>query len=185
MINRCLFYMICISNYEANDEGNVTVITGIEDFVCPVCGCNNYEIHGTCHWKVRSAEGTKQYRLRVLRCTRCGKTHRELPAGIVPYKRLCAESLIGIAEADPLAQNKALNDDDFVDFETSTWRRIRRWLSWFLRYAQFIAESLRISGLQIPTVAPGKTLSEQLVYFVRLVVNSGNWQQHRSVLPGH
>lgn len=100
----------------------------------------------------------------------------------MPYKRLCAESLVEIAEADPFAQTEALNDDDFLDYEISTWRRIRRWLSWFLQYAQFIAEGLRSEGLQIPTEAPGKTMSEQLVYFVRLVVNSGNWQQHRSVL---
>jgi len=100
----------------------------------------------------------------------------------VPYKRLCAESLVEIAEADPFAQTEALNDDDFLDYEISTWRRIRRWLSWFLQYAQFIAEGLRCEGLQIPTEALGKTMSEQLVYFVRLVVNSGNWLQHRSVL---
>ena len=177
--------MISISKYTTCFEDNLTVITGTEDFVCPICGCNDYEIHGTCHRKVRSTEGIKLFRLRVLRCSHCGKTHRELPAGIVPYKRLCAESLVGIAEADPFAQAATLNDEDFVDYETSTWRRIRKWLRWFLQYAQFVAESLRTGGLQIPAELPGKALSEQLIYFVRLVVNSGNWLQHRSALSSH
>ena len=174
--------MICISNYDAYCNGNVTIITGMEEFVCPVCGGNEYKVHGTCCRKVRTREGTRRFRLRILRCCGCGRTHRELPEGIIPYRRFCAESLAEIAEADPQAQVDALTDNDPVDYEYNTWRRIRRWLSGFIRYAQFITESLRLSGLYIPAEKSGKKLSEQLSYFVRLVVNSGNWQQHRSVL---
>lgn len=142
---------------------------------CPICGAK-LKVHGTCKRQLETADGEKLiYRLRVMECTGCGKTHRELPEGIIAgYKHKSIPLLAKISEAN---QSEHLKYAD-----TSTWRRIRLWMSWFLRYAQMIQESLILQDLLIKTKYVGKDLAEQTAYFVRLVTNSGNWVQQWSVL---
>lgn len=139
--------------------------------MCPVCG-GALKVYGTCIRKVRQGDHTHQYHLRVMECRCCGKTHRELPEGIIPYKRHGLNSLCEIAEATETQHT----------CETSTWLRIRFWLAWFLWYAQNIMEGLIAAG-QIPvTFHPGHSLRRRTASFVRLVANSGNWEQHRSAM---
>ena len=115
------------------------------------------------------------YRLRVMKCKLCGKTHRELPEGIVPYKRMDAERLSDITEAE--------EEKDLGDAEISTWKRVKEWVLWFLEYALKVLKSLQtLLGAEFPTVSADDCLNRRLKYFVRLVVNSGNWIQHRSAV---
>ena len=110
-----------------------------------------------------------------MECKSCGKTHRELPEGIVPYKRMDAERLSDITEAE--------EEKDLGDAEASTWKRVSVWVLWFLDYALKVLRSLQtLYGTELPTVSPDDFFSRRLKYSVRLVVNSGNWIQHRSAV---
>lgn len=164
--------VISVTHYEKhfNHCGQIVII-GKESGCCPICG-GMLRVHGTCVRKVRHADRVYQCRLRVMECRVCGKTHRELPEGIVPYKRLSLDSLCEIAEAP----------EDRYCCETSTWLRVKAWVKWFLWYAENILQGLHVSGPAFAAIRPGGTLRRQLTHFVRLVVNSGNWLQHRSAV---
>ena len=166
--------MISVAQGTEYRKGEIIIFTGTENIPCPVCG-GHLRVHGTCTRKLRRRDGTDVYRLRVMECKSCGKTHRELPEGIVPYKRMDAERLSDITEA---AEEK-----DLGDAETSTWKRVKEWVLWFLEYALKVLKSLQtLLGAEFPTVSSDDCLSRRLKYFVRLVVNSGNWIQHRSAV---
>lgn len=163
--------MISISRFELSRNGDKSHIFSKEESTCPICG-GSLKVHGTCTRKVRHGDHTYQYHLRVLKCCCCGKTHRELPAGIVPYKRYGLDSLCEIAEATETQHT----------CETSTWLRIRFWLAWFLWYAQNIMDGLIAAGHLPAAFHPGRSLRQRTASFVRLVANSGNWVQHRSAM---
>lgn len=172
-VNLCFLSqtMISIAHFEITRNGEKTKIFSQESSVCPICG-GPLKVHGTCIRKVRQGEHTHQIHLRVMECRHCGKTHRELPEGLVPYKRHDLNSLCEIAEATETQHT----------CETSTWLRIRFWLAWFLWYAQNVLDGLITAGQMSATFIPGHSLRRRTASFVRLVVNSGNWEQHRSAM---
>lgn len=153
-------------------NNGLKIFCGPEEIPCPICG-GVLKVHGTCRRKLRTAEGTELYRLCVMECTVCGRTHRELPEGIVPYKRHDSERIVTIAETP--------QEEHLQEAETSTWKRIKAWVDWFICYAQKVLAGLRILFPCLKTEFSGRAFAEPLVYFVRLVVNSGNWIQHHSV----
>ena len=110
--------------------------------------------------------------LRVMECRNCHHTYRELPCGIVPYKRYCAGSIADCREnCCP----------DSVD-EFSAFLRLKEWLTWFLEYAEKVMTGLtEVFGIvfEIPGNLPA---AEWLMYLIRFVANSGFWAQHRSAL---
>ena len=132
-------------------------------------------VHGTCTRKLRRREDIDVYRLRVMECKTCGKTHRELPEGIAPYQRMDAELLSSISEVT--------KEDELGDVEVSTWKRVQEWVLWFLKYALDVLNSFQTLLEKVfPTISSDECLSRRLAYFVRLVANSGNWIQHRSAM---
>ena len=166
--------MISVAQGTEYRKGNIIIFTGTEEIPCPVCG-GKLRVHGTCTRKLHRKDGAETYRLRVMECKKCGKTHRELPGWIVPYKRLDVEMLGSIAE------DTGKGETEYPDI--STWERIKEWVNWFLSYALQILDGLRVSlGKTLSTIPVGASLSRQLAYYVRLVANSGNWIQHRSVM---
>ena len=166
-----IWTMVSISRFRKIRNGGQTRICSEENCLCPICG-GNLKVHGTCTRKIKRNDNTEEYRLRVLECRQCGKTHRELPSGIVPYKRHGLDNICEIAESNETKHT----------CETSTWLRIRFWLAWFLWYAQNIMEGL-IVAQQLPTTFhPGHSLRRRTASFVRLVANRGNWEQHRSAM---
>ena len=166
--------MISVAHGTEYRKGEIIIFTGAEEIPCPVCG-GQLRVHGTCTRKLRRRDGIDVYRLRVMECKSCGKTHRELPAGIVPYKRMDAQQISNISEIQ--------EEKDLEDTEVNTWMRVKEWVMWFLAYALNVLKSLQtILGNEFPTVSSGDCPCRQLVYFVRLVANSGNWPQHRSVM---
>ena len=108
-----------------------------------------------------------------MECRRCGRTHRELPDEIIPYKRHNVELVEAIAESGP-GNHETITDH-------STWRRITLWVMWFLQYARNVMEGLKIVAAGSQTEFSGESDYPSLTYFVRIVVNSGNWVQHRTV----
>ena len=159
--------MISVAQGVEYRKSGIIFFTGSEEIPCPVCG-GQLRVHGTCRRKLQTKEGVDVYRLRVMECKACGKTHRELPEGIVPYKRMDAKLLGSIAE-DPGAGELEAPD-------ISTWDRVKAWVKRFLAYARHILEEQRIAyGKAFATIPAGHSLSRQLAYYVRLVVNSGNW----------
>ena len=164
--------MIIVTRYTKQVKDGIIIFTGTEEIPCPVCG-GKLKQRGTCLRKVREENETVVYSLRVMECTKCGKTHRELPFWVVPYKRIAAPVLSDIARSDNKNLEKA---------EGSTWHRIKEWITWFLNYAMNVLQALLVSDAHIQTVPTGASLCKKLEYFVRLVANSGRWISHRSAM---
>ena len=167
--------MISVAHGRRVNKGNIIVFTGTEDVPCPNCG-GALAVRGTCIRKLRKRYENQTFQLRVLECAVCGKTHRELPAEFVPYKRMDAELLCVIAEAPRSEQVNVA--------EASTWSRIHVWMKWFLKYALNILNAMMEQYTAFATIPSGVNTGRRLMYFVRLVVNSGNWIQHRSAQTG-
>ena len=70
---------------------------------------------------------------------------------------------------------------DFIG-EFSAFLRLKAWLTWFLEYAEKVMTGLAAAYDTVLSVPGNLTPAERLVYFVRLVANSGFWVQHRSAL---
>lgn len=166
--------MISVAQGTEYRKSDIIIFTGTEEIPCPICR-GELRVHGTCRRKVRRENGEEVYRLRVMKCKECGKTHRELPAGIVPYKRMDAQLLCAISEVS--------KEGNLEETEVSTWKRVKDWVTWFFAYAQAVLQSVEVSlGQTIPTSPCDDPLSRKLTYYVRLVVNSGQWIQHRSAM---
>ncbi len=150
-------------------KNDLTVFTGSGDTVCPDCG-GKLIVHGTCRRKIKTHTAEKVYRLRVMECVHCRKTHRELPSGFIPYKRMDAQFISEIAEASP-AEHMMLA-------ESSTWQRIKMWVAWFLQYAQELQREMRAVAPCLLIKQTAGDLTSQLVYLTILTVNSGKWIQH-------
>ena len=162
--------MISVADFVKDIKDGILVITGKEEVPCPKCGGALF-MHGRCRRKLRTTvDQVLRLSLRVMECEECGITHRELPAGIVPYKRNSADAIAAMKEAP---ESSAA--------EPSVRVRVLAWLLWFLEYAEHIFESLLQQGYNL-THPVGSSLGRRLKQFVRLVVNSGNWVQHRSVI---
>lgn len=160
--------MIIANGYEYYKDG-IIYFTGWEEIPCPECG-GKLHVRGTCGRKLRRKNNSvKVYRLRVMECGKCGKTHRELPGNIIPYRRMDLESVSELAQ---ISHAGNLNDS-----EASVWRRVKAWVFWFLDYAG------KLSGH--PDAINERfthKICEHLKDFVKFTVNAGKWIQHRSAL---
>lgn len=163
--------MISILNYTEYHHVGVCFIRTAESVLCPICGGKLF-VHGTCRRKCITPAGIVTFGLRVMECRKCHHTHRELPCGVVPYKRYCAEI---VADC-----NGEFCPDSVGEF--SAFLRLKAWLTWFLEYAEKVMNGLEIAYGTVLSVPGNLPPAEQLMYFVRLVVYSGFWVQHRSAL---
>ena len=162
--------MIIVSEYIEYFKNGILIITGRESLPCPVCGGRLF-VHGTCKRNLRTeTDNVIVMRLRVLECSMCGKTHRELPKEIVPYKRHDISSICTMKE-----------DPDHSIAEPSVRNRLVSWLAWFLCYSEDSLNALHKQGCHF-TAPVNSPLHQQLTFYVRLIVNSGMWIQHRSVM---
>ena len=166
--------MISILHYTEYLHGGVRFITSAESVGCPVCGERLF-VHGTCRRKCITPDGVVVLGLRVMECRNCHRTHRELPCGVVPYKRYCAE-IIADCRGDVCPDSIG---------EISAFLRLKAWLRWFLEYAEKVTAALSASYGADLSVPGSLTPAERLTAFVRITVNSGFWQQHRSALRTH
>lgn len=120
--------------------------------------------------------------IRRLFCSRCNRTHHELPGVIVPYKRYSCEVIEGI-----LSKKEELPS---YPCETSSMLRIRLWFSLLRKYLEQVVEALKLlhkQDMPLLTVLagfsplnPSVLPSGWLKTLVRLTVNSGRWIQTRS-----
>ena len=113
-----------------------------------------------------------------MQCRQCRKTHRELPDWIIPYKRCSVKMYAEIMVSDGKKE-----EDRKVCCDWTTITIVRFWVEWFLNYARHIAEAMKILYPDFSQIPDNKPLAERLTYFVRLVVNSGNWVHNRSAYP--
>ena len=178
--------MINVSQYTCVRKEGIYIITVMEDLPCPCCEGFLF-VHGTCRRSLKTGNGKVSLRLRVMECRDCGTTHRETPGGIVPYKRYSARMLCFIFNdiiPDESGHDAGSVDDYIVpEQETdaadagicdiSVRQRIIEWLSWFFAYAQSVEEKqFRVQNIS-------GSLCAKLRYYVRFIVNSGKWIQHR------
>ncbi len=85
--------------YSVRYQEKIVIVKGTREKLCPVCK-GILHVHGTCCRKVRTLERTSIFRLRVMKCGSCGKTHRELPHFFVPYKRYGLDAICEILCAE-------------------------------------------------------------------------------------
>ena len=178
--------MLTVSQFTCVRKEGIYIVTGMEDVPCPSCG-GKLSVHGTCKRNLKTTGGNVILRLRVMECSGCRSTHRELPNGIVPYKRYSAGMLCAIytgtipeednmedvsIEASISAKQRKDECDSYI-CEPSIRKRIIEWLSWFLAYAQSLDE-IEFSDNDLP-----ESIYSRLKYFVCAIANSGKWIQHR------
>ena len=161
--------MVSLTRFQEKHKNNLIIIIAQEFLSCPCCEGELF-VRGTCRRQAINAEGIKRhYQLRVLQCRDCGKTHRELPTPLVPYKRYDGEAITYIE-----------NHPADAPCNTRTIPLLLEWLAWFLSYANHIVESQSLI-LSVPlSKASGKLQSKELLSLVRTVVNSGNWIHNRT-----
>lgn len=159
--------MVSLTHFRQERKGELIIIVAQEILPCPLCGGELYT-RSTCHRRAINASGnTDHYRLRVLQCRGCRKTHRELPTPLVPYKRYDSEAITEIA-----------GHPESAPCNSRTIDLIRRWLEWFVSYARHVQESLRLQ-IRLPEKV-GKSACEEFMALVRIVVNSGYWSHNRT-----
>ncbi len=75
----------------------ITMIT-TDERICPKCG-GQLKYYDSVKRIVRTKNRTtKRIILRRMRCTKCGKLHREIPKFIIPYKEYEYEVIMGVLE---------------------------------------------------------------------------------------
>lgn len=156
--------MISITHFIEYVKDGIRYITGDEEVFCPDCGCL-MKLHGRCRRYVRRSNGYREkLALRVLHCEKCQRYHRELPDFVVPYKHLCAEIFAAIHDA---LNNYCVDDH--------TAARVCRWIKDFFRIGAATVRRLRLEHPTLVTNYDAFSTLEKLKYFVRLVVNVGEW----------
>jgi hypothetical protein len=161
--------MISLTHFKAERKGDLIVIISQEIIPCPYCEGDLF-VRGTCRRQAINSTGLKDhYRLRVLQCRNCRKTHRELPFPLVPYKRYDGEAITYIENAP---------SDAPCCIRSVTL--ILGWLDWFISYANHVSESLSLMlSVPLPKTSGIVQLSD-FMSLVRIVVNSGNWSHNRT-----
>ncbi len=154
-----------------------------EENFCPCCS-GKVKCIGSRIRKYFDSQGSKNLRIRRLRCEKCNKVHHELPDIIVPYKRYgskCIESVITDKE------------NEAVPAEEST---LLRWKKWFKQTADHFYGCLRSIAISfgkssLRDFCGRISLLHRLWHYVgdaegwlarvvRPVVNSNNWVHTRS-----
>ena len=130
----------------------IVVVRGLRNGTCPLCG-GTLGVRGTCRRKVYTMRGAYILQLRVLYCCECGRTHRELPYFLIPYKRYSANAIYDIL----FPINGA------YECETSTQCRLWHWWRWFCLYLWQFGECR-------------KRRKRAVEAYVRIAVNSGFWR---------
>lgn len=146
-------------------------------------------MHGTCKRNLKVTGGKVILRLRVMECSKCEATHREMPNGLVPYKRYSAEMLCAIfighlpennedtESVDALTSLKRKEHaDDICICDISVRQRIIQWILWILSREQD-NDGIKSDYITFDSVC------SRLKHCVRSIANSGRWKQHRFVMP--
>ena len=106
--------------------------------------------------------------------TKCHRYHRELPDYVIPYKHLCAKIF---AEAYDATKNYCVDDH--------TAAGLRRWIKDFFRFGAATVRRLKLEHPTLVTNYDTFSTLDKLRYFVRVVVNVGEWKSTSSrILSG-
>ena len=167
--------MVSLSRFKKIHKGDLIIIVAQEILSCPCCEGDLF-VRGTCHRKAINSAGTRYaYRLRVLQCRNCQRTHRELPEPLVPYKRYDGEAILFIENTPSQAP---------CDFRTV--ELIQNWLEWFISYAGHICAAKGIrqnpaSGIHISCAdccKQRKLVAQPNGFFLRLTVGYTVYIKH-------
>ena len=134
---------------------------------------------------MKATGGNAILRLRVMECSKCGATHREMPNGLIPYKQYSADMFCAIctghlpeSDEDDLSVDKFTSQerkdhaDDIFMCDISIRQRIMKWLSWFLACVQAMDE------IHSDQISISESICGKLKSYIRVIVNSGKWKQH-------
>ncbi len=90
--------------------------------VCPECGGRLRYFDRTSRIVRTKNSISKNIEIRRLKCTECGRIHRELPSFIFPYKQYEAEIIRGVSEG--LITSETLGFEDYPCEAT-----MKKWLA--------------------------------------------------------
>ena len=100
---------------------------------CPVCG-EPLSYRDSCERTMRLEGGERRkFLIRRLKCSSCGRLHRELPDCLAPYKHYASEVISGVLDGIV-----SPDDEDSTDYPCET--TMHRWHCWLE------ANQLRIDG---------------------------------------
>ena len=100
---------------------------------CPVCG-EPLSYRDSCERTMRLEGGERRkFLIRRLKCSSCGRLHRELPDCLAPYKHYASEVISGVLDGIV-----SPDDEDSTDYPCET--TLHRWRCWLE------ANQLRIDG---------------------------------------
>lgn len=139
---------------------------GREILTCPVCGSRLYS-HGTCRRKVTMEGYTETHHLRVLKCRKCNRTHRELPDTIIPYKHY-GRKLIGAIVAGEAKRG----------YEESTRYRLMQWFRalLFLVVSSLEGQKRELCYVMYKKIRKGNAIkSDEISEWLKLCVEKLNW----------
>jgi len=157
--------MISIRKYQLKEDANGRYhVKCYEIIPCPVCS-DELNVIGTRYRKLTDNKDKKIIIvIRRMRCKGCKIIHHELPDIIVPYKRICAETIEKIID----------NKSEEIPCETRTIHRIRAWWVTFTEYFRNIQISIIIKyGVEFSKGPAPKEI-------IRAVVNTHLWIHTRT-----
>ena len=108
---------------ECHQSGNRWIFTSSrKDLLCPTCKKGHLHYHSRCERHLRFLDHQAvTCVLRVLQCENCGRTHREIPNCMIPFKRYSMESILQF-----YCTPKAVISEPVII------KRIKDWVTWFL-----------------------------------------------------
>jgi hypothetical protein len=121
--------MITIGDYKKIIEEGTGYYKAISSVLmpCPICGNDDLSVVGSVTRKLivpaENDDGIEEqtWRIRQLKCSKCGSYHRELPADLfIPHKRYASEVIQQVIEQE---------NHKYTWFNSST---ISRWRAWFI-----------------------------------------------------
>ena len=90
---------------------------------CPVCG-EPLSYRDSCERTMRLEGGVRRkFLIRRLKCSSCGRLHRELPDCLAPYKHYASEVISGVLDGIV-----SPDDEDSTDYPCET--TMHRWHCW-------------------------------------------------------
>ena len=160
-----VYTMFIVSSFSSFVKDDIHYIFGKEEAVCPECG-NHMRFNGRCRRFVfrENSRKREKYSMRVFYCSKCYHYHRELPDFVVPFKHLSAKIYAAICDAI----------NEFVDDHSAA--RICRWVKGFLVFGAAIVRRLKLEHPTLVTNYDSNSTWDTLRYFIRVVVNIGEWK---------
>lgn len=156
-----------MGNYNSSYGNGVWFYENRDKPTCPLCGSRLFS-HGTCRRRTITEDYLEIHHLRVLKCRKCKRTHRELPDTIIPYKHYGRELISSIIAG------KAK-----YGYDASTRYSLMQWFSVLLLLAvSFLGEQKRelSNSMRARIRNDNEIEAEEVSQWLKLCISKLVWQ---------